>query len=148
MHQLMAATAELIDALEISELEDDHYWVFLLDEKTSVEADFDEESERLTLSSDVGVVPAEKREQTFQTCLIYNSLWRQTGGARFGLDSFKETIELVLDLPAAKLEPQILHGILSSFLTAVHGWRMVIESDASADVKQDLLGDLSGGIRV
>jgi len=64
------------------------------------------------------------------------------------LDSFKETIELVLDLPAAKLEPQILHGILSNFLTAVQGWRMVIEFDASADLKQDLLGDLSGGIRV
>lgn len=76
-------------------------WGIALDDGRQLVAEPDAEAGSLTLSVGLGQPPAAERLRVLETALLYNGLWRETGGLRFSMAGPEAELTLSLELPLA-----------------------------------------------
>ncbi|MGV3661133.1 MAG: type III secretion system chaperone [Prosthecobacter sp.] len=147
--QLVTSTIELLDVLEVSELQDEPLWVFVVNEDTVIELHLDAESDRVVLGCDLAKPEDNGKAQMYEMLLAYNSLWQQTGGGRMSLNAHTGVVEFCMEVPASPLQPDSLFQVMSDFMSVALSWREVIQNgDLSAAGRPSLLDDMQAAIRV
>jgi hypothetical protein len=114
----------LLDASGIVQAGDDT-WLVVLDDarQTEVVLDLDQAQGKLTLSMDVAQVQSERRLQTYETLLMVNYLWAETGGVRFALDGPGGQLVQLFDLFVEALDAPRLMDVIVNFAASGNQWQ-------------------------
>jgi hypothetical protein len=108
---------------EVGPLDEEIYEVLRLKEdfwavrfaEVDVEVEFEAASGRLVLSAEIGAAPAERQAEIYETLLMYNLLWRETGGVRMALSEpdggVIQSVDLLLSIVDANLLAIVLHNL-------------------------------------
>ncbi len=95
-----------------------------------VDIEFDADSDRVMLSADLGVPPADRRADIYELLMAYALLWRETGGLRAGFSPVDRSLSLMGDFGAEGLTPDMLASVLANFAGAVVLWRQAVAAHA------------------
>jgi Tir chaperone protein (CesT) family len=104
----------------------DNFWVVRFEE-VDVELELDPEMRRLTLSAEIGVVTEEKRAKLYETLLLYNLLWRETGGLRMALAEPGGSVIQCVDMHCSALTTELLAIVLHNLDERTLLWREFFE---------------------
>jgi hypothetical protein len=126
VHSLMADLGPLLELLEVTEFAKENVWTLVVDEQTTVFADYDDGFGRVTLSADVAEVPPGGRERLYELLLTYNNQWSETGGVRMGLDAPGGSVVQMVDLPADGLDLPQLQAVVGNFVDKIRAWREIV----------------------
>jgi Tir chaperone protein (CesT) family len=127
MEQL-GPTAEGVEA--VVEVDPDH-WVVEVEGGQTASIERRQDLGVITVSTPVGRALTD-RLRVYETALVYNSLWRQSGGARISMAGIHQDLTLSLELPAFGLELVMLVGALSSVVAKGAIWSRYVRSDGAA----------------
>jgi len=132
VHALMTEIGPVLELDEVTESIDEEgegpVWVLRRDD-TIVEVDFEPDTGRLTLQTDIGAVPAERRMAIFEAMLKFNDLWHATGGYRLSLRSEDEIVSLIVDVPTNELDITRLAAVVSDCGAKAQIWSHMLTSD-------------------
>lgn len=86
--------------------DDDSTWTLAFENEATVLilVEWAEEPARLVLSADIGTPPQSRAAQVHKTALSYNTLWRDTGGARIGMAGEEGDLLLVRELAPGSVQ--------------------------------------------
>ena len=115
------------DIMEALRLEDD-LWVVRF-ENVDIEIERDAETDRFVLSTDVGPVAAERQAKIYETLLVYNLLWRETGGVRMGLAEADGPVRQFVGLHASEVDAERLSLVLHNLKERTLVWRKLLEGE-------------------
>ena len=137
VHGLMAEVGALMDLPQVTELPDHDYWRVVHADETGTDVDFERAIGRIVLSTLLGVPRAQGREALYDTLLAYNCAWRETGGARLGLDGPGGEVVLMFDLDAEGLDVSAFGGVLANFQEVAAVWRRLVARVVGAATRDD-----------
>jgi len=128
MHDLMIEIGPLMELAEVVEFDNGAAWSLAIDDDVAVLAEYDPEQGRLHLTGEVGAPPAERRTATYETLLLFNGHWQETGGVRMALDEPGGLVLQVVDITADGLNAAALQMIVGNFVEKLLVWRTVIDA--------------------
>ncbi|MFO1026789.1 MAG: type III secretion system chaperone [Acetobacteraceae bacterium] len=106
-------------------------WAVRLADGGELTVELDPEAGALALMLPVAAPALAERLRVYEAALLYNSLWRETGGTRLAMAGENGTITVGLELPAAALDLSVLQDALKLLAARADTWREVI-GDAPA----------------
>jgi hypothetical protein len=136
----VAAELELAALME-HEGEEGLYWDICVSEQRLIEAFLDEESGKLTLSTDLGIPGEEDAARVHRILLQYNYLWRETSGVRMALEEPSGMVVMLYDFNASAINRELLGNIIQNFSAAAEAWTALLSQPraaSSAKEKEDL----------
>ena len=148
IHQIIVQSCDLLDVVEVTERTDETSWCFVVSDEMIVEAIFDEESDRLVLSTNLGAVALENKDRLLPLLLAYNAMWRETGGGKMAMTPGSFEVEFLFDLVASTLDASTFCTVFDHFVAVAADWKDVVGSPMASSEIEDSLGDLSGALRV
>ena len=98
-------------------------------EHVDIEIELDADSERLMLSAEIGVPPEERRLSVYETLLIYNLLWSDTGGVRMALTEAGGSIVQMVDLHCSVVTTELIAIVTHNLNERSLAWREFFEVD-------------------
>jgi hypothetical protein len=126
VHDLMSGIGPLLELLEVTEFDEENVWTLVVDEETVVFADYQDEGERLVLSTEVGAPPPGDRKGLYELLLTYNNQWGETGGVRLALDAPDGSVVQIYDLALAGLDLPKLQAVIGNFVDVARAWREIV----------------------
>ena len=150
IRQLMTELGPVLDLAAVAEYEDGNAWSLALDEETEVWIDYDEANGRLILTTEVGAPTEENPYKLYETLLVYNNQWQQTGGVRMALDAPGGAVIQSFELGTEGLDIGKLARVVQNFVDVRQGWREAVTGapDAQEDDEAPFAAPPSGGLRV
>jgi len=114
--------------------DDESTWTlaFESDVTVLVLVEWAEDPSRLVLSADIGTPPAGRAAQVHKTALSYNTLWRDTGGARIGMGGEEGDLLLVRELSRESVSAGEFARILEQFAAVAQWWEGYVTSEEIA----------------
>lgn len=106
----------------------DDRWAIRFDQ-TDVEAEYDEPTGRLMLSTDLGAPPPLRAAKVYEAVLTYGSLWRDTGGVRIALSRPGGELLQMAELAAADLTPAVLVTVAVNLQARTAFWRDFVSGE-------------------
>jgi hypothetical protein len=132
MRDLMEQLGPTMAGVEaVVEIDPDH-WVVEADGGQAASIERTQDLGVVTISTSVGRPSSTDRLRIYETALVYNSLWRQSGGARLSMAGIHQDLALSLELPASGLELAMLVGALGSVLAKGAIWSQYVRGDEAA----------------
>ena len=108
-------------------------WAILLADGGELTAELDLESGGLALMLPVAAPAASERLRVYEAALLYNSLWRDTAGARLAMAGENGTITVGLEVPVAALDLAALQSAIALLCSRAETWREVIGAGPTPD---------------
>ncbi len=130
IHVMMKEIGPLLQLQEVLQSTEEPSWSLQWEDGAVVTADYDEEEERVTLSSHVGTMPEQGAGELALLLLRYNALWQETGGVRLGLEDCD--IVQMFDFPAPGMDSPVLCHILTDFADKARIWNGLVENHQHA----------------
>lgn len=114
--------------------DDDSTWTLAFESDVTVLilAEWAEEPARLVLSADIGTPPQGRAAQVHKTALSYNTLWRDTGGARIGMGGEEGDLLLVRELDPESVQGGEFARVLEQFAAVAQWWEGYVTSEEIA----------------
>jgi hypothetical protein len=114
--------------------DDDATWTLAFENEVTVLVlvEWADEPARLVLSADIGTPPEGRAAQVHKTALSYNTLWRDTGGARIGMGGEEGDLLLVRELDPESVQGSDLAGVLEQFAAVAQWWEGYVTSEEIA----------------
>jgi hypothetical protein len=114
--------------------DDDSTWTLAFENEVTVLVlvEWADEPARLVLSADIGTPPEGRAAQVHKTALSYNTLWRDTGGARIGMGGEEGDLLLVRELDPESVQGGDLAGVLEQFAAVAQWWEGYVTSEEIA----------------
>lgn len=114
--------------------DDDSSWTLAFENEVTVLVlvEWADEPARLVLTADIGTPPAGRAAQVHKTALSYNTLWRETGGARIGMGGEEGDLLLVRELDAESVQGGDLASVLEQFAAVAQWWEGYVTSEEIA----------------
>jgi Tir chaperone protein (CesT) family len=138
VHDLMTEVGALMDLPQVTELPPEHdYWRVVAADETGIDVDLDRATGRIVLSTALGQPRAQGREALYDMLLAYNGAWRETGGARIGLDEPGGEVVLLFDLAAEGLDAGSLGAVLANLQEVAALWRRLVARGGPAAAAGD-----------
>ena len=111
--------------------DDESTWTlaFENDATVLVLAEWADEPARLVLSADIGKPPARRAAEVHQAALSYNTLWRDTGGARIGMGGEEGDLLLLRELDPESVQREEFSRILEQFADVAQWWEGYVTSE-------------------
>lgn len=111
--------------------DDESTWTLAFENEATVLVlvEWAEEPERLILSADIGTPPAGRVTQAHQAALSYNTLWRDTGGARIGMGGEEGDLLLMHELDLQSVQGEEFARILEPFAEVARWWEGYVTSE-------------------
>lgn len=134
---MMSELGPMLKLAEVTEFSEEATWLLIVNEDTTLVADYDADEDRLYLSADVAAPPAEQRLEIYETLLQYNLGFRETGGMRMSLDGPGGTVVQSCDLLAHGLELDTLLTVVTNFTEKLFLWREQVRSGIVSDSSND-----------
>lgn len=88
-----------------------------------VEIELEPESRRLMLSAEIGAPNDEQRASFYEAMLLFNLLWRDTGGVRMGLAEAGGAILQMVDLHCSSVTTDMLVAVARNLNDRTLLWR-------------------------
>jgi len=132
--------SELRGGLDDSELRPlregaDNCWLLEMDGRLSVNVDFLPRQEVVRFSM---AITTDLKPQHYSTLLVYNGLWRRTGGVRMALsDPFGEILQ-TFETPVEGLTTARMRSVIENLIVNRGAWKELLEA------QEGLSGDVSG----
>ncbi|MBB3950311.1 type III secretion system chaperone [Aureimonas jatrophae] len=104
---LMNEIGPLDDAIDSVTVLGDARWIVRFPE-LDVEIEADEATGRVMLSTVLAPAPADRRGDVYETLLLYNLAWRETGGVRMALNGADGPVVQIADVPMQDLSARLL----------------------------------------
>lgn len=111
---------------------DETIWILEREDGIVVAAEWLDFPARLVLTTPLGRAEVDRRFVVYEMMLLFNSLWRDNGGARAVLDGFEGELTLVLELTQAQLSPGRMQELLSDWFAIARDWRNFVLAPADA----------------
>ena len=130
---------------------DESTWAIAFEDGPPVTVAAEETYGRIILSTTVGRPEEALRGSTCEVLMVFNGLWRQSGGQRFGLEEPDGDIEFLQELPHGEMRVEQLVQAMALFVDSSRGWRTLIETHGGLDAdehRESLEPILGQGIRV
>lgn len=114
--------------------DDDSTWTLAFENEVTVLVlvEWADEPGRLVLSADIGTPPASRAADVHKTALSYNTLWRDTGGARIGMGGEAGDLLLVRELNPESVQDGDLARVLEQFAAVAQWWEGYVTSEEIA----------------
>ena len=109
----------------------DDGWVVTYNDDLDIEFEFNEETNRLVLSADLGEPSDDRRLAVYETLMMYSTMWRDTGGISMGLIGPQGSMAMMADLTAGETTADVLAGVLTNFADKARLWRGFVETGGS-----------------
>ena len=136
---VMKELGPVLEPQMISQNSDTH-WSIFYDDETFIELEYDPEGEKISLYSELGTPDNDKQLSTFKACLLYNFLWKDTGGVMLALDAPDGNIVLVYHMLVSEIDLPLLCSVIRNFAEKATVWRETLEAGGI-----DLESDDTGG---
>lgn len=132
---LLAELAPILDleALVQHDADEGASWDLIFDEGLLVEAFHDPLSDKLVLTTHLGIPSEDRAPNLHKLLLQYNYLWRDTSGTRMSLEPPDGNVVMIYDLSLAGLDGVMLRNVLQNFTAAARAWKIMIEDAPSAE---------------
>jgi hypothetical protein len=115
----------------VVEIDPDH-WVVEVDGGQAASIEHRRDLGIVAVSTTVGRPSSTDRLRIYETALVYNSLWRQSGGARLSMAGIHQDLALGVELPASGLELAMLVRALGSVLAKGAIWSRYVGGNGPA----------------
>lgn len=112
-------------------------WDLFVDDTRLVQIFLDEESGKVTLSTDLGTPAEEDAPSLHRLLLQYNYLWRETSGTRMALEEPAGNVVMLYDAYISVLDRQLLRNIIQNFSAAAGAWSALLSRPASKSSGDD-----------
>ncbi|RZL87151.1 MAG: hypothetical protein EOP82_27575 [Variovorax sp.] len=109
--------------------DDESIWSLLFEDEVIALAEWADEPARLVLSADIGKAPAGRVAEVHAAALSYNTLWRESGGARIGMGGEEGDLLLIRDLDSQSVQSSEFAGILEQFADVAQWWESYVTSE-------------------
>jgi hypothetical protein len=116
---------------EILRLRDDFWAVRFA--QVEVEVELEPAARRLVLSAEIGPVGLERQTEVYETLLMYNLLWRETGGVRMALTEPDGGVIQSVDLHFSLIEAPLLAVVLHNLNERTLMWREFFAGGVAPD---------------
>ncbi len=143
----MTEIGPMLDLAEVHESTESSVWSLAWPDGTEMEVEFEPETCRLCLSSDVG--PFTEGNQALAMLLLrFNALGHSTGGQRIGV--MEDRILFAYEHSAHELDLPLLAEMLMNFADKARTWSELAERYANGEAEngESALHTLAAGIRV
>ena len=150
VHNLMKEIGPISDLFRVTEFDEARTWQLDVDDNTSVFADYDDELDKLTISADVATIDPNAKTEVYESLLMFNYQWEETGGLKMALSGPSDGVVLAYEVPVVERQVTVFHQILQNFVIHVHSWRTMLESGTfqTRHSESTPLPEPNNGIRV
>lgn len=131
------ATELEVEALVEHQEEDGLTWDLFVDDTRLIQIFLEEESGKVTLSTDLGTPAEESAARLHRLLLQYNYLWRETSGTRMALEEPAGNVVMLYDAMISGLDRQLLRNIIQNFSAAAEAWSALLGRQASESSVED-----------
>ncbi|VTU25983.1 type III secretion system chaperone [Variovorax sp. PBL-E5] len=104
-------------------------WALAFDNDVAMLIEWADEPARIVLSADIGKPPAQRTAEVHAAGLSYNTLWRETGGARICMGGEPGDLLLVRELDADSVRGGDFIGTLEHFAELTRWWEGYVTSE-------------------
>lgn len=125
------ATELEVEALVEHQEEDGMTWDLFVNDTRLVQFFLEEESGKITLSTDLGTPVEDGAASLHRLLLQYNYLWRETSGTRMALEEPAGNVVMLYDAYIPLLDRQLLRNIIQNFSAAAEAWSALLSRPAS-----------------
>ena len=125
MRSVVTGTGALDERIDLVLQTGDAEWMVRYGD-VEVDIEFDADSDRVMISADLGVPPADRRADIYELLMAYALLWRETGGLRAGFSPTDRALSLMGDFGAEGLTPHMLASVIANFSGTVAIWRQAV----------------------
>jgi len=146
-HHLMAEIGPVMDLDEVIEVNHKNFWTVVYSNKLIIEAELNAELGMFTFTCYLGTPVSEQRNIIIENVLMYNSLWKETGGTRIALEEQNGEFVLLFDRTLHGLDISQLQTVLTNYICTVVEWRKIF-AGISSDYDQVVSINLNNMIRV
>lgn len=119
----------------------DHLWVIAFDEAFLVEAELVIDRDVLVLGIGLGKPLPGEQPTIHELLLKANTLWRETGGLRFGLEAADDAdageVRQIFEIGLAGLDLEGLCLRIENFADTAQGWRDLVASKMETPTDQN-----------
>ena len=139
---LVESTPEIDEVVQL-----DSRWIVSFNDAIDVMAELDSSRDLLTLSTDLGRPPANRRGAVTELLLMYTSLMPTTQSTAMALTEPDGEFQQLRVLPVAQLDLAVLKSSLLDFTSLARLWREVVaqggEREGTTGRVADMLANLS-----
>ncbi len=119
----IAQLGELLDDIEeIVEEPDGNEWTIEMSDGTLLELEYDEERQRLSLSTTLGSPPPEHRAHTCEMLLTFNLLWQDEPPVRMAVGAPGEDVIQIAEFPLTTFDAHRLGQWVAEFHAMATDW--------------------------
>ena len=136
--RLLTQAALLVGASSLVQIRAGGYYLQFT-EAFGMGTEFDDSIPRCVLTADIGRLEENTKVSVMEFALAYNYAWELHGGLRVALDSARDRVALMLDVPLPDMTAQELADVLSRFRDAVLAWREALVAMAESGGAGDRL---------
>lgn len=101
-------------------------WSILFDEDTLIELEYDPQLKQLSLCSALGSPAQDRLLSTLQASLVYNFLWKNTGGIVLALNAPDGELMQLYQLALDEYDTQLLCSVIANFAEKAATWRKLL----------------------
>lgn len=131
VRQLLADAAKASPKIEtVLEAEDGRFEIDLSDDRTIL-AEFDARWGRLTLQTEIGLVPESRRLEVYEVLLGYNALWQETGGVTAALAGPDEPVLLMIAIFVFGFDADQIADLVANFAAKADVWQTFVTAKTS-----------------
>lgn len=95
-----------------------------------IEVELEPEFRRLMLSTEIGAPNDDQRAPFYEAMLLYNLLWRDTGGVRMGLAEAGGPVLQMIDLHCSSITTDMLVAVVRNLNDRTLLWRDFLKAPA------------------
>jgi hypothetical protein len=106
-------------------------WTVLMTDGREIRFDLDTETGGLTAATGLGRPQPGDRLKVYEAALLFNTLWRQSGGLRLAMAGEHGPMSLGLELPAAAMDLEGLQTVLAALAARGTSWSDFVAGTAS-----------------
>ncbi|RJG42096.1 type III secretion system chaperone [Motilimonas pumila] len=127
--QLMLEIGPAMDFDEVTEVKDKNFWMMTFNSYFYIEADLDSALGSLSFTMDIGQPETRRRAELLESMMVYNSLWKQTGGVRLALEEANGHFVLIVERNLMQLDIIELQNLLTNYIKACMYWKQIVEGE-------------------
>ena len=143
---LMQQLGPLVDEIVAIRQVEQSVWALAVAPDSALIVVENQTAHKLTFRITIGPVPASRRSAVYETVLLANSLWSESGGVCLALDEPDGNIEMICDLFQLDLDLATFVTVVTNILAKAKAWRKTLSKLAAgptaasaSDVPQDAL---------
>lgn len=147
--QLLAELGEACDAVATVVQEADGVtWAIELEDDMVIALEWNEELDRLALSTVLESPSADRRQDVLENLLIFNVLWHGASGARGALDGPGGAPLLIGEIPASAADGAVLQTAIEDLSAQARLWNQAIAAGCEAPPVEDMPPSFGAAMRV